>query len=138
MREIKSGDIVLRIRASSLTIYFYKQEFKADILKAFGQLCKGWLENGALEKYAGGVNLEEIPQAEAAALLDVLPDGNEFLQIVWALNKAQNVAETLPTPHFEEWLGKYGELSVLDVMAGVIEECIHGFFRVTPAPRSGG
>jgi hypothetical protein len=127
MREIKSGDTVLRIRASSLAIFLYKQEFKADIMRDFSQICETFTKSKAMTS----------KKPDIAEFLSIVPDSNNFMQIVWALNKAQNVAEKLPTPRFEEWIEKY-DLSVLDIMTEVISECMHGFFRIDPPRQSGG
>jgi hypothetical protein len=127
MREIRSGDTVLRIRASSLAIFFYKQEFKADILRDFSRICKGWVESDVIKKHKAG----ELNTADMTEVFNILPDGNDLLQIVWALNKAQNVSEKLPTPHFAEWVEKH-DLSILEILPDVISECMHGFFRAQP------
>lgn len=130
MREIKSGDTIMRIRASSLAIFFYKQEFKTDILKAIGEICKDWLSNPKLVSAAK--TGEESISDFGMDLFDIIPDGYTVMQITWALNKAQNVAENLQTPSFESWIAQYQDIAVLDILQDIIEESMQGFFRSAP------
>lgn len=128
MREIKSGDIIMRIRASSLALFFFKQEFKKDLFKSLTNICKGWVSNPKIMEYAKSG--ADINDGDAAEMMDILPDGLELLQITWALNKAQNQAESIQTPPFEHWLEKYGEIAVMDIFQDVTEEAMQGFFRI--------
>lgn len=130
MREIKSGDTILRIRASSLAIFFFKQEFKTDILKAIGDICKDWLSNPKLVS-AAKAGEADIPDF-GTDLFSIIPNGYTVMQITWALNKAQNVAENLQTPNFESWITQYQDIAVLDILQDVIEESMQGFFRAAP------
>lgn len=99
MREIKSGDIVMRIRSTAMTPLFYKQEFGKDIM------------------------------TDLKALDDENPEILVTLQLLWAINKTQNVAEKIQTKKFEEWLEEYQSIVLEDIVQDVAEELSDGFFR---------
>lgn len=124
MREIKSGDMILRIRASALTIFLFKQEFKCDIMKTLGEMFKDMAKGG------------EPDLDNVADTMDSVPDGYAFLQILWALNKTQNVAEKLQTQPFNQWIEAHADISIMDVMQDVLEEAMQGFFRIKPKEQS--
>lgn len=144
MREIKSGDIILRIRASSLAIFFFKQEFKTDILKEIGKIYSEWLGNAELMEAVMAQAPSDSDENEPAqnlgndlikanlTLFEGMPDGYKIMQIAWAMNKAQNVSESLQTPSFDKWVEKYQDLIVMDIYQDVIEESMNGFFRQAP------
>lgn len=127
MREIRSGDQVLRVRASSLAIFFYKQEFKTDILKDISAVLKDWTGNKKVAQMVKGKT-----DQNQVDLIDVIPDGYTIMQITWALNKAQNSAEDIQTPRFEEWIKQHQDISVMEIMQDVLEEAMNGFFRIAP------
>lgn len=99
MREIRSGDIVMRIRSTAMTPLFYKQEFGKDIMSDLSQLN------------------------------DDSPEILVILQFLWAVNKTQNVAEKIQTKKFEEWLEEYQAITLEDITQDVTEELMEGFFR---------
>lgn len=132
MREIRSGDVILRIRASSLAIFFYKQEFKTDILKDISEILQSWMGNEKLAE-AAQQDSSDDKLASQVNLLEVIPDGYKVMQITWAMNKAQNVAEKLQTPKFEDWVAGNQDISVLEIFQDVLEEAMQGFFRSAPA-----
>ena len=134
MREIRSGAVILRIRASSLAIFFYKQEFKTDILKDISEILQDWMSNAKLTGLIKTDGLEG-PDLDAN-LIDVIPDGYKVLQITWAMNKVQNVAEKLSTPNFADWMAENQDIAVLEILEDVLEEAMQGFFRAAPKERA--
>lgn len=144
MREIRSGDVILRIRASSLSILFYQQEFNEDIVKATGELLAGCLENKELVNSVKSEMKalepgEEIDPQKIAENLDldseivrIVPDGFKVLKLTWALHKTQNVAEKIQTPSFEDWIIEHQDISVNEILWDVIEEATQNFFRQAP------
>lgn len=99
MREIKSGDIVMRIRSTAMTPLFYKQEFGKDIMDAIKSLDEDNIEILAV------------------------------LQLLWAVNKTQSAAERIQTKKFEEWLEDYQGIALEDIVSDVAEVLKDGFFR---------
>jgi hypothetical protein len=103
MREITIGDKTIRVRATPLALLFYKQEFKVDLV---GDLMS--MQN----------------MANDPSQFDAL----KFMQLVWAMNKADNAKDF---PSFETWLGSLDsfDFADADVMTAVVEEATDGFFR---------
>lgn len=103
MREIMIGEKTIRVRATPLALLYYKQEFNADLV---GDLV-------AMRNMAS-----DPSQFDAV----------KFLQLVWAMNKADNPEKF---PSFETWLGGLDSLDFADadIMAAVVEEATDGFFR---------
>lgn len=106
MREIKIGDQIVRVRATPLALLFYKKEFKSDLL---GDLVK--ME--ALEK-----DLSNI-------------DTLAFLQLAWAMAKADAFKGSSDFPSFEAWIGTLETVDVADpeFITPLVEEATAGFFR---------
>lgn len=103
MREINIGNKTLRVRATPLALLFYKQEFNADLIG-------------------------DLISMQAMAADPSQFDAIKFLQIVWAMNKADNAKEF---PSFETWLSSLDsfDFTDVDVMTAVVEEATDGFFR---------
>ena len=103
MREITIGEKTIRVRATPLALLFYKQEFKVDLV---GDLMS--MQN----------------MANDPSQFDAL----KFMQLVWAMNKADNAKDF---PSFETWLGSLDsfDFADADVMTAVVEEATDGFFR---------
>lgn len=103
MREITIGDKQLRLRATPLALLFYKQEFDADLI---GDL----------------VSMQAMTDDPSHF------DAVKFLQLVWAMNKADNPKEF---PSFETWLSGLESFDFADegLMAAIVEEAANGFFR---------
>ena len=103
MREIQIGDKTIRVRATPLALLFYKQEFGADLI---GDL----------------ISMQEM--ASDPSQFDAL----KFLQLIWAMNKADDAKGF---PSFEAWLADLESFDFADndIMTAVIEEATDGFFR---------
>lgn len=102
MREIKLGDKTIEIKATPLTLLYYKQEFKSDLI---GDLAK-------LEK------AETDPTK-----IDMLI----ILQLVWAMAKT---LKGIKFPKFEKWLGEFESIDAQDInmMNEIMQEVAEGFF----------
>lgn len=97
-------------------------------------------------------NINDIPQTEALVLLektgldqdqDLLRSllligatgGNihipivPLMKIVWAMNKAQNEAERIQTPAFDQWLALYDDFDFEESFNEIFVEIRRGFFR---------
>ena len=113
MRQVKIGDKELGLRASPLALLYYKQEFGTDLV---GDL-------------AGFENLANALQKGDYSDFKAL----KFLQIAWAMNKADNRENKRSFPDFESWLDDLGYIDFgdPDFLMEVIEEAIDGFFRGT-------
>lgn len=103
MREIQIGDKQLRLRATPLALLFYRQGFGTDLI---GDLVS--MQNMA----------SDPSQFDAV----------KFLQLVWAMNKADNPKDF---PGFETWLSSLESFDFTDesLMAAIVEEAANGFFR---------
>ncbi|HAN09362.1 MAG TPA: hypothetical protein DCP90_01980 [Clostridiales bacterium] len=103
-RDLKIGDKEIRVRATPLTLLFYKQEFKSDFM---GDMAK-------LEKIKDSmVNL----------------DTTLFLQMIWAMNKSDSYPQSFP--NFMDWLGSFESIDLSDtaLYEVTMEEAAAGFFR---------
>lgn len=103
-KDIKIGDKEIRVRATPLTLLFYKQEFKRDFM---GDMAK----------------LEKIK--EDIANLDTIV----FLQMIWAMAKTDKYGESFPG--FEDWLVSFDNIDFSDSkpFLAAMEEAAEGFFR---------
>lgn len=115
MREIKIGEQTIRVRATPLALFFYKQEFDSDLvgdLSKVMELRKTNSEKGSDEE----VDLSKL-------------DTVAILQMVWAMSKADAFGKQFPP--FFEWLGSLEtvDFSDQDFLRGVLEEATDGFFR---------
>lgn len=105
MREITISEKKIRVRATPLTLLFYKQAFGTDLV-------------GDMVKMRG---LEKDPSQIDSVVL---------LQIIWAMAKA-DVGPGKQFPSFIEWVGALESFDISDpgMMQAVMEEAADGFFR---------
>lgn len=110
MRELRTGDKTVRVRATPLALLYYRQEFKRDLL-------------GDLVKMA---TVEKDPSQ-----LDTIV----LLQMVWAMAKADAYGQ--PFPSFQEWLAGLETIDLSDpgFLAAALEEAADGFFRGAAAKK---
>ena len=103
MREITIGDKQLRLRATPLALLFYKQEFGSDLV---GDM----------------MGMQEL-KTDPGQFDSVI-----FLQIIWALAKADNPKDF---PSFVTWVSSLDAFDFSDeeIMLAVMEEAVDGFFR---------
>ncbi len=100
MRILTSGGIKIPIRASNFARLFYTQEF--------------------------GVPLDEI-------LMGVKHKTNEqtlmddLMKIIWAMNKAENMACHQSTPTFDQWIRDYINFDANECAVDLFAEIRHGF-----------
>lgn len=105
MQTVKMGSAEIGIKATPLALFFYKQEFKTDLI---GDLIK---------MSSLGKDL---------ASLDTIA----ILQLVWAMAKAANgTGKTFLG--FEKWLADLESIDFADqeFIGAVIGEAENGFFR---------
>lgn len=103
MREITIDGKEVRVRATPLTLLFYRQEFGSDLI---GDLLK-------LQR------MEQDPSAFDSILL---------LQVIWALAKT---VQPKDFPSFERWVASLEvfDFSEPGLLEAVMEEAFEGFFR---------
>lgn len=103
MRNVKIGGEEYRVMATPITLFFYKKEFKSDLIGDFVPLQ----------------NMQNDPHSF---------DGAVFLQITWAMIKT---AQKNTTPAFEQWINglPYVNFDDVDMLTGIFNEAIEGFFR---------
>lgn len=103
MRNISIGGKDFKVVASPMTLFFYKKEFKRDLLGDYMAFSK-------MDK-----DIEEF-------------DGINILQMAWAMIKTYKIGQL---ESFEQWLGslEYVDFDDEDLMMSVIEEATQGFFR---------
>ena len=103
MREITIGEKTIRVRATPLALLYYRQEFKTDLI---GDL----------------ISMQEMANDPSQF------DSIKMLQLIWAMNKADDVKNF---PSFEGWLSGLDGIDFADgdMMTAVIEEATDGFFR---------
>jgi len=102
MRIVKIGGIEYRIMATPITLFYYKKEFKKDLISDFMPM--------------------QNMQTDISAF-----DGMVFLQMAWAMIKT--AGEKLPT--LEQWIASlpYVNFEDEEMILGVIQEAQEGFFR---------
>ena len=107
MREINIGDKIIKIRATPLTLLYYKQAFGTDLV---GDMVK----MQSAEKDPSKI------------------DSVVFLQIIWAMAKADN-GPGKQFPGFENWVSELESFDMSDqvLLQAVMEEMVDGFFRRT-------
>jgi len=105
MREINIGDKVVKVRATPLTLLYYKQAFGTDLV---GDMIK-----------------MQVLEKEPSKIDSVV-----FLQMTWAMAKADN-GPGKQFPGFENWVSELESFDMSDqtILQAVIEEAIDGFFR---------
>lgn len=120
MKELQIGSKVVRIRATPLALIYYKQEFKKDLV---GDLLKMVQDLMGANLLKGDVNLG-AENIDIGAL-----DVSLFLQLTWAMSKADNFGKEFPT--FETWVSQLEEFDLFsnDLITQVITEAASGFFR---------
>ncbi len=138
MRELKVGEATLPVKATPLSLLFYRQEFGSDMTKDFLTVMKGFI---SMFPGASGKNLEDLSELDvsgvtmdsiSAAEIDTLG----VLKLVWAMAKAGCYPE--PWPRFEPWVASLDGVTVLDesFFAAALEVAADGLFRGgSPAPR---
>jgi len=112
MTEIKIGEKEIRLRATPLALLYYKQEFKSDL---FGDLIK----------------MQDV--AKDISKIDTVT----CLQLIWAMNKADNFGK--PFPSFEKWLAELESIDFTDptFLVAAIEEAVDGFLGKRGKPKPG-
>lgn len=103
MREVKIGDKDYKVVASPITLFFYKKEFKKDLI---GDL----------------MGFQSL--AEDTTTFDSIT----ILQMAWAMIKTAKAGQMVG---FEQWLNslEYVNFEDSEMMTNVIEEATEGFFR---------
>ena len=103
MREINIGGKDFRVVASPITLFFYKKEFKRDLL---GEMM-------GFEKMENDVSNF---------------DGLVILQMAWAMIKTANNGRL---EGFEQWLGKleYVDFEDTQMILDIVDEARENFFR---------
>src|SRR5690625_7957387 len=105
MRELQIGDQLVRVCAMPLTLLYYKQEFKSDLLV-------------------------DMVKFDAVATDITKIDTVVILQIIWAMAKA-DVGVSGKFPSFVEWAGELDSFDVSDkdLIRSAMDEAADGFFR---------
>lgn len=113
MRELKVGNLQVRVRATPLALLYYKQEFKRDVLGDLASFQSAVQDKGGNKE----IDLEN---------LDML----KFLQLIWAMAKADDFGKG-SFPSFQEWLSQmeYIDLADPELFVAALEEAADGFFR---------
>lgn len=111
MREIAIGDVKVRVRATPLALFYYRQAFGSDLT---GDMMK----------------MEAVKQDKSK--LDMV----SILQMAWAMAKA-DAGPGKQFSSFEDWLAGLDGLVVGDgnFMGAVMEEAADGFFRGSGQPQ---
>lgn len=108
MREIQLGGKEIRVRATAPALFFYKKEFKRDLI---GDMT-------ALEKVS-----KDMSNFDSVTLL----------QITWAMAKADSLSSKSDEdfPSFEKWIMSVEDVDLTDPdgLKKVLEEAKDGFFR---------
>jgi len=103
MRRVKIGGQDFNLIASPMTLYFYKKEFRKDLLSD-------------LMEFDG---LESDPTKF---------DGILILQMAWAMIKTSKTGQLVT---FEQWLNglEFVDFEDTDMSMAILEEARKGFFR---------
>ena len=103
MREVNIGGKDYRVVASPITLFFYKKEFKRDLL--------------------GDLLAMEALEFDSSQF-----DGLVVLQMAWAMIKTANNGKL---EAFEQWLSKleYVDFEDTEMILGIVDEAREGFFR---------
>ncbi len=104
MRNINIGGKKYKVVASPITLFFYKKEFKSDLL---GDL----------------ISLRDLESDPSGF------DGMLILQFAWAMIKTGKLGASFSS--FEQWLKEleYVDFEDTEMMLNVMEEAQAGFFR---------
>ena len=136
MKEITIGENKIGVRATPLALFYYKQEFKADLVSDLLKTVAGMV--GVIpnisSKAMSELSVENLQDLNTADLsIDSLAAFNidivGLLQMVWAMAKAHEYGR--PFPNFETWFVSLGDFNALDFsfLTDVIAEATDGFFR---------
>lgn len=163
MREIKSGDTIMRIRASNMARFYFYQEFGTDLGVELDKIMSAIQSRNAikelekltpeqLREFNQIQNINNVSQTEALEILEKtgLKDNQDLMssllilaanggstqipgiplmKVVWAMNKAENEAEKIPTLAFDQWIEQYDEFDFDSVFDNIYLEIQRGFFR---------
>jgi len=133
MAEVKFGEQVIRVRATPLTLLFYRKEFGNDmttdylriytgVMAVFPELSSEKLKNlGNVKLDADSMTMKGLSAMQFDAL--------GVLQMVWAMAKTEQYGQSWPG--FEEWVAKLGDINFFDgdMLAAVFEVAADGLFR---------
>jgi hypothetical protein len=105
MREIKIGEKIYGVRATTLALLFYKQEFKHSLLTDYVKASQEAQDNGGI--------FDEVI----------------LLQLLWAMHKADGLPEKVSG--FDSWIETLGNINFGDpaLYKNIIEEAADGFFQ---------
>lgn len=111
MQTVKIGNNDVNLKASPVALFYYRQEFKSDLI---GDLIK--MSNQA----------KDLSNIDSIAIL----------QLIWAMAKAANGTGKNFTG-FEKWLADLESIDFADqsLMNAVIGEAEDGFFRSANKPK---
>lgn len=107
MIEIRMGDNVLKVRATALTLLFYKQEFKKDLIGDFMKF--------------------DVLQKDPTQWDSVM-----ILQMVWAMTKTEALASNLGAsfPGFQSWVSKLQRIDFAgEGITNIMSILVEAFFR---------
>lgn len=135
MRELLIGEKEIRVRATAPALFYYKREFKSDLIS---DLIKVFSGTFSFISAVTGKKVSEITEEDLEALkngemeIDAL-DSFEFdnvllLQIVWAMAKTEQRGQNFPS--FEKWLDEEIDPSCVfdpSFLAAAMEEAASGF-----------
>lgn len=122
MKELQIGSKVVRIRATPLAATFYEQEFKNDLVGDFLKMIQS-LVGGSVLKGNEKLNVANIN----LGALNV----NLFMQLTWAMSKADAYGTGTEFPAFLTWVSQLEEFDLFsnDLIEQIIAEAQSGFFR---------
>jgi len=124
MKELVSGDIKIKVRASNMALFYFEQEFKENLLSVAGKIIFGTADGMKSD------DKETVDKEEAIRSLDSISVIG-LLKVIWAMNKAENFYLKKDTKHFEEWLADCDEFNVFDCIMEAIGIISDGFFRTS-------
>ncbi|WP_130807646.1 hypothetical protein [Senegalia massiliensis] len=103
MRNVKIGEKEYKLAGGPMTLYFYKKEFKEDLI-------------GNLMKFS---EMEEDPSKLDSIIV---------LQMAWAMHKTAKTGQLIS---FEQWMEslEYVDFEDPDMMLNIITEAQESFFR---------
>jgi len=116
MRTVKIGEKELGLRATPLALLYYKQEFDKDLIEDL-------------------VSFQDMAGMAGGDFTGF--DSIKILQLIYAMNKADNFGKQFPD--FEKWLAGLDGIDFADqqLWLDVVEEATDGFFRSASAGKGG-
>ena len=104
MRELFIGEKAVRVRETPLALFYYRQEFKSDLIGDMTKMNK----------------LKDSPEDF---------DSVVYLQLIWAMAKADGYGKSFPG--FEAWLLSLDSINFSDpaFLLAAMEEAADGFLR---------